>query len=541
MAAACLLLLPPAYAQEAEPPSPGMVEETLREPERFPVDQEPAPEIETTEREREQVPPGGRPVPVERFEITGNTLLSDAEMQDVLSRYEGEAHTLEEIYAIADHLTGLYRDRGYTLANVMVPAQRVDQGVVRLEVIEGRIDSLHVEGNERYRTETILRQLDTLDTGRAFRARDLESEILRLNDMPGLDVRAVVKPGAEYGTSDITFRVNETPASYRFATDNHGRDSIGEHRLSADATLNSLTGRGDRLRANVLVSESGLLKYGQLAWGFPVDAAGGRLRGSYSDARYEVSGADFDPLDIEGSNTSARVDYLRPLLRTRTDTLLVGVALSHTETDTDSLGQRIAETSLTLYEASLYYSHIGENRSVSSVSASIATNFRDNPDGLPRNRQRGRFRLDGNTSIPFADNNLLILRAGMAYSPEPLADTQKFSVGGPHLLRGYLPSEARGDSGYYLSTELSRMFALGEVPASAGTFIEYADIKRKALPGDGPDVSRSDSLANWGVNFVINPAGTFRLNSTWAKPLSGHPDSTGSTKPRFWMSLSANF
>src|SRR3546814_18254787 len=77
----------------------------------------------------------------------------------------------------------------------------------------------------------------------------------QLNSLPGLKARAILKPGAQYGSSDMMVRVEEDPFSASTAIDNYGRENIGEFRLSATATLNSPSGVGDQLNIIGLVSE----------------------------------------------------------------------------------------------------------------------------------------------------------------------------------------------------------------------------------------------------------------------------------------------
>src|SRR3546814_15332163 len=75
----------------------------------------------------------------------------------------------------------------------------------------------------------------------------------QLNSLPGLKARAILKPGAQYGSSDMMVRVEEDPFSASTALDNYGRENIGEFRLSATATLNSPSGVGDQLNIIGLV------------------------------------------------------------------------------------------------------------------------------------------------------------------------------------------------------------------------------------------------------------------------------------------------
>src|SRR5690606_36348240 len=70
------------------------------------------------------VPPGGRQVLVQRFEIAGNSALPAEELARIVAPFAGRSLTLLEIYEVADAVTRYYRERGYTLATAAVPAQK---------------------------------------------------------------------------------------------------------------------------------------------------------------------------------------------------------------------------------------------------------------------------------------------------------------------------------------------------------------------------------------------------------------------------------
>ena len=155
------------------------------------------------------VPPGGRKVTISHFEIDGNEVISSDELQAQISQYVDRELTLSEIYDVADVLTKYYRDQGYTVATVNVPAQRVSSGTLRLEVVEGRIGAVRFEGNQRFSNTFLERQIDELEVGTVMTNSALEHELLLLNDIPGLSAQAVVGPGDAYGESDLVIRTEE--------------------------------------------------------------------------------------------------------------------------------------------------------------------------------------------------------------------------------------------------------------------------------------------------------------------------------------------
>ena len=139
--------------------------------------------------------------------------------------------TLFEIYEVADTLTQYYRDHGYSVASVTVPAQKVGSGTVTLEVIEGRISALNIDGNRAYRQSFLARHVTGAAVGDVIAEKALERDLLLLNDLPGLSARAVVSPGAEYGDSNLTIRTEEKRFEAVTRLNNYGRTSIGEWKL----------------------------------------------------------------------------------------------------------------------------------------------------------------------------------------------------------------------------------------------------------------------------------------------------------------------
>src|SRR3546814_3743458 len=50
----------------------------------------------------------------------------------------------------------------------------------------------------------------------------------------------------------------------------------------------------------------------------------------------------------------------------------------------------------------------------------------------------------------------LLTHVNGVYSPDPLVDTEAYSLGGPNTVRGFPSAEVRGDRGYFGSVTLRR-------------------------------------------------------------------------------------
>lgn len=539
----------PALAQVV--PTPGTVLEPLRPQPTLPTT--PAEPLTTTPAERAAstgVPAGGKQIQVQRFVITGNAAIATEDLAQVVAPYEGQMLTLFEIYDVADRITHYYRTHGYLLASATVPEQKVSSGVITLEVIEGKLGAIEVQGNDHYKTSFVEWQLNEVKIGEALRTEPLERELLLLNDMPGLDARAVVQPGAEYGTSDLVVETDDQLADGALRLNNYGRESIGEARLEGDAGLNSLLGYGDRLEFNGVYAEADLLHYGRVGYSIPVTAYGTRLGVYYASYDYSVDskklGALFSLLDIDGEGDNFGASVLHPFWRSRTKNLYFGIAFDRTVTtqDESTFGtQSKADIGVGIFTA--LFNYLAPDNSFSTAGWALSTNFdknkRDPLTLLPENNaQTAKLQLDFSHYRTLYQQLALYARFSGVASVDPLVDLEQFRIGGPTNVRAFPSSELAGDSGYFVSAELQ--YPVTFVPSVNMLFKAFVDngrVYRKNHNLIG--VEKSESLTGVGVGLQTFAYRHYQVDLSLAYPLGAHEASDNDHGVRFWAGLSANF
>ncbi|MDH5457976.1 MAG: hypothetical protein OEY26_04600, partial [Nitrospinota bacterium] len=181
---------------------------------------------------RTVVDPGAGPkFIVRKFEVTGNTLIDDATLAPILEVGDGLEVTLGILHLIAQEINSLYAMEGYVLTRAYVPEQEIENGVVTIQVVEGKLGEIEVTGNEKFKEEDIQARLQPLRGDPALKESTLEKYLLGLNAIQGLKVKAVLKPGEVFGTSDLTLQTEES-RTYRIAfdADNFGSRFTGEQR-----------------------------------------------------------------------------------------------------------------------------------------------------------------------------------------------------------------------------------------------------------------------------------------------------------------------
>ncbi|MFC1512982.1 ShlB/FhaC/HecB family hemolysin secretion/activation protein [Thermodesulfobacteriota bacterium] len=538
--AACLSLalfiMAPIQTALAQPPTPGAVEESLRPPRPSQPEKDicPLPEIKPPSPPRPTPPAEQRQVHIDHFTITGNTIFTEEELRTLIADQEGADLTLTDIYGLADRLTEFYQEHGYSLTTVTVPAQRMLKGVLRLEVVEGKVGKLVFKGNNRYNEAFLARHLDRIKPGTILRFADLEGEVLRLNDLPGLTARSVLVPGEAYGTTNINLRMEEKKVAASAVLDNQGRKVVGQWRLGTDFTINNPFKFGDLLSLGYTHTQDNLLRQGRFSFGFPVLANGSRMNLSYSRAKYDVGG-EFAALNIAGTSETARIQLSHPFLRSRRKNLSGTIGVAHVRGQSDMRDIPLNDDTINFLEVGLNYSRRNPSGGLSNLSGQLASNFRNNADGNRSDALPPRLELHGDYEHLFGQNWSALIRGEAVFSTDTLPDSNKYSIGGPASVRGFVSSQRRGDQGTMGSLALRRGFSFPKATVLLRGFVDAGEVRSKLPQADG---SRSDSLASAGIGMTVTMAGNYNLDLQWAKPIDGNDPGDGYNAP-LWATFTA--
>ncbi|MEK6806474.1 MAG: ShlB/FhaC/HecB family hemolysin secretion/activation protein [Pseudomonadota bacterium] len=482
-------------------------------------------------------------VTVTAFEFYGNRLFDSSTLAAQIAGFLNRPLALKQIYEAADAIAAYYAGEGYTLSSVSVPPQTISDGVIRLDVSEGRIGAVAVVGNKLYESSRILAVLgEDVRKGAIYRAKNLEAGMSRLNALPGLNAKAVLRPGAEYGQSNLFIEVKEKPVNAGLTLDNYNRGNLGRYRASINAQLNNPLGLGDQLQGLYLVSEGGQLKYGFVQYAAPTRYSDIRLLASYGRAEYKLSGAF---AGFEGSSVTYRGGLELPWWRESKQQLSFNAAVSNTKTDTSFAGTPLPlGISVTLFDVGASYNRTHENQGVTQMSLTASSNFKDFDPAAPVNEAQAlrlEFDLQHLKPLGFVMPGLdVYARLNTVYSPDPLPDVNPFSLGGPNNVRGFPAAEARGARGYFGSTTLRYSGLLGPVRSAVRLFFDAGQAFNKIA-----GVAVDQELVSGGIGLdAAMPVDVIALSAKLdaSVPLSGpDPASDGDKGVRLFASFAATF
>jgi len=176
---------------------------------------------------------GGGRVDVTGFRIAGLTTVPAEPLLAPLQKYVGAGKTLADLEDAAKDVEVVLQRRGLFLAQVYVPEQTLSDGVVTLQVLEGRIGAVKVEVEPglRIAPERLDRIVATLRGNPVAERELIERALFTLGDLRGIAVSTSLTPGDKIGFADLVVNVSK---GADFATtidfDNGGSLFTGRYR-----------------------------------------------------------------------------------------------------------------------------------------------------------------------------------------------------------------------------------------------------------------------------------------------------------------------
>jgi hemolysin activation/secretion protein len=555
--AAAALWCADAAAQQVlpGPADPSRIDQRLQQP--IQPTSRPALELEGPEFE----PPPAQAFAI-RFDLTdvvveGVEAYPAAEFEALYAELRGTSVSLLDVYRVRDAITTRYRNDGYVLSQALIPAQRVEGGVVRIRVVEGFVNDVLFEGDVPDAAQRFASSAEAIRASRPLRIDVLERHLLLLDDLPGIDARTVLRPAEGVtGGTDLVFVLERQLWRGQVGVNNRGSKSIGPWQADAYAEGNTLDGRlSARTVAAAPLSELALVDVGYAHWiGDQGTSLSFGVRRNWSSPGVELN-------KIESVTSSVRFGVNHPLIRSRTETLRLGLEFSGRETQS-SVGQTAqgsTEDRIRVLAASLSYDWADSlgGTNVLQLTYTQGLPILNSIDGRPASAGRlATSRADGNDDfwklgltfqrvIPLAERwGASFLFQGQ-YTDVALFSSEEFGIGGSSLGLAYDPSAVTGDIGYGAKLEITRTLAREEAPGvQLFWYFDHGRVdnwrRGDVAGGNTGQTFQWQVLNSTGFGARMQFPGGVSSSVTAAKPLNDH-QATGDQVWRLFFTLSASF
>jgi len=465
-------------------------------------------------------------LPVEVIQVTGNTLVTDEELQPLLQPYQGTQLSMADLEALAKKIEQVYRDRGYFLVNAIVPTQESVQGVLLIQVLEGRIENVVVEGNDRYPTEFLTSRFRYAVPAEGATTRDFQRGLFLLNELPDVQIKAVLGAGESEGSTDVVLKVEEDKRWHiDMGYNNFGTRLTGEHRFSLGTDISSIFAPGDYASVRGLLSTpADNTLFAQVGYSIPVSPSGTTIGVQYANGAY-TAGREVEVLDIRGDANIFALTVNQPLVRNLKHTSDLDFRLSYNDLDNRILNQQLSRdqyTSATLGYRASWRDDNGRFLGRASVTKGLGGTHAGDPfaSRLGAGSDFTRFNLDIARVQEFHPQLLGVARASMQFTGGPLFSAEQFALGGPDTVRGYSQAEVLGDQAYNTTLELRwSPFKDNTDVFQTVFFVDHGGVVRKRpQPGE----TGNDKLTGAGLGFRVN------FDQTRVRVDLGFPISPGS-------------
>lgn len=453
------------------------------------------------------------------IDVVGNTVLQ-TEIIEQVACYLGQEIRLSDLFNLRSRITKLYLDAGYITSGAFIPNnQDLTSGRVQIQVIEGEIEELQINGLTRLRQGYVRDRLERA-MATPFNQRDLERGLQLLQIDPVLArVNAELTAGNGPGKSLLILDLQEADTFHlSFSTDNYRSPSIGSEGVNLGLNISHPLGIGDSLTASYGITE-GLDLY-DATYSVPVNADNGTLRFRASNSDSEIVQDAFRDVGIRSETTTLSAGFRQPLVRTPAEEFALGLDFEWKRSRSFilddipfsfSLGPEAGRSQISAVRFYQDWVKRSQSRVLAARSQfSVGLDILDvttNDSGIDGRfvSWLGQFQWIEQVSPKF----LLLTRIGAQLTPDALLPIERFSLGGIGTVRGYSQNQLVADNAITGSVEFRIPVTKDPNVLQLTPFLEAGLGWNNQIPDPDPSFLASLGL---GARWAVSPDLSVRLD-----------------------------
>lgn len=507
-----------------------------------------------------------------KIEVKGFKLEGDIkafplnELQNLLLDFNNKSLNFDQIQLAANRIENYYQQKGFFLAQAIIPKQEIKDGIIIILINEGKLDSKEpykINKKNLRLSEDKVKNYMNESLKDNFLKDSVERGILNINDNPGLVAAISLEPGSDEGSTKIILNVNEGPLlTGLVSVDNYGNRYTGDLRSTASIDINDPSTIGDHINILGTKAIEGDYESKKLSYNLPIGASGLRLGTYYSVIDFKI-GKEFTGSKIEGKAEDINLNLKYPIYRSVSQSIFTNLNYDKKYLYNTALGSPTSDKVLDNYNLGITAQKIDQifgggftqaninytqgNLDLSKVSSSLSTDqsgFKTNGNFNKQNIQLTRIQ---NVTEKMNIN----INADAQFASKNLDTSEKMSLGGSTGIRAYPSGEASGDEGFKYSVDARYNLAnnqfLGNLFGSL--FYDYGRIRQYKERGSNAVSNNDYSLSGYGISFVTNISQMVSAKLLWAHTNGGNPgasaqgnDSDGQkNNNRFWFALNFNY
>ena len=477
-----------------------------------------------------RVPPGEAgelSLVLESVAVEGSTVYPAEDLASLWEGRLGRKIALAEVFGIVDAITARYRNDGYILSRAILPPQTIEDGAVKIRIVEGYIDDVRFEGEVRGDRALLNAYAAKIKGSRPLSIAHLERYLLLIDDLPGLSSEAVLNPSKDTpGAADLVILVEEKREDGFARIDNRGTRFNGPVQLWLGAGLNSLAGAHDRTAARVVTADGRKreLTYLELGHERQIGAEGEKLHLQFTHTDSEP-GHDLRALDIESKSRSFRIGLVNPLVRSRAENLSLQAGFVVRNSETAIFDDRLSRDRVRFVGLGVLYDSADGFGGINMLGLHfdrgldmLGASKRGSTD-LSRERARAdftRLRFNASRLQRLGDRWSLLADFRSQLAASKLLASEEFGLGGEGCGRAYDPAQVTGDEGVCFLAELRYGHNLGAEGLAGYQIYGFYDAGRVwRMDSRALDKKADLSSAGLGMRFNFTEWLSGSLEAAW--------------------------
>lgn len=486
-----------------------------------------------------------------RYDVQGNTLLSEEELNQVLAPFAGKDREFGAVQRAVEALESAYRQKGFALVQVVLPEQELQNGVVQLKVVEIKIGKVSVTGNQFFDEANIKRSLPALREGQAPNTLKIATNVKLANENPQKKTVVQFQSEKQDGVVDAVVQVTDNkPWVAVLGLDNTGDPQTGRNRITGAYQYANVGGLDHILSAQYTTSISDphdVTIFG-LGYHIPLYSLGDSLDfyGSYSNVDsgiVTVGGPGGLGFAVSGNGTVYGTRYNHNFMRKGDYDSALSAGIDHKAFRNDiSLSGIPLGNDVTVHPISLTYT--GNWAVVGTTINFLVSGFHNIPGGTHGHNE------DFEAARPGSNPNYNLLRYNAIFAhafkgdwqvrfnlsgqvtSDALVQGEQFGVGGANSVRGFFERELMDDEGRITNLEFyTPNLCSNKLQCRLLSFYDTGYLSRnKPLPSE----ETSQSVGSVGLGFRVSLAPTWSAQADWAHVVDGTTNNPkGSNRAHF--------
>ncbi len=478
------------------------------------------------------------------YQVAGSQLIPVVEIERAVYPHLGPGRTIDDVEAARAAVEAAFRGHGYGTVVVNIPEQDVAAGLVRLDVLEGRVERLRVTGSRYFSLGRIKAQVPSLAPGTVPALPAVQRELAAANKLsPDRRITPVLRPGRAPGAVEVELEVDdELPLHGSLALDDKYTRDTTRTRLNAALRYDNLWQREHGIGVSFQVtpqdpSEVQVLSATYLFRPEPSDVLVA-LYGVRSDSAVTTLGGANSAVGVlgKGSIGGARIIKSLPAAGSVFHNLTFGLDYKDFADTVSPLSGGGFETPISYAKFVVAYGGFAlkdDRRYQYNLEADFAVRGLGNTEKEFENKRfqaKPNFlflRGEARHERALFDKAELAVEVSGQIATGPLVSNEQFSLGGAESVRGYVETQALADDAASGRFEL-RSPPLGGLVAwrwlANSRAIAFVDAAHGRIGDPLPGQDASFSLAGTGIGLRLAPGAGLSSMLDWAVPLIDNGD-----------------